>query len=106
MHEGRPLKDLASLRRALRDDIIPLLEEYCYDDFPTLQKILGNGLLDTANRRVRQELFEDMLEAELVLALKAPSPEILTSPEALASEKEEETVAEGEADDDNEGADQ
>jgi 5-methylcytosine-specific restriction protein B len=100
---GRPLKDMAEFKRALRDDIIPLLEEYCYEDFRALQNVVGNGLVDEANRRVRQELFEDGHEAELVQALTAPSPDILTSPEALASEKEEAAV-EGEAEGE-EGAD-
>ncbi|MCA9040566.1 MAG: AAA family ATPase, partial [Planctomycetaceae bacterium] len=30
---GSPVKDLPSLMRVVRDDIIPLLEEYCYEDF-------------------------------------------------------------------------
>src|SRR5262249_4991596 len=102
---GRPLKDMAEFKRALRDDIIPLLEEYCYEDFPALQNILGNGLLDAANRRIRHELFEDGREADLVQALTAPSPEILTSPEALASQQEEEASTEEEAEDESEGAD-
>jgi 5-methylcytosine-specific restriction protein B len=105
LQDGRPLKDMAAFKRALRDDIIPLLEEYCYEDFPALQNILGNGLLDAVNRRVRHELFKDGSEAELVQALTAPSPEILTSRVALASAKEE-APAEGEAEGDDEGADQ
>ena len=85
----RPLKDLAAFKRALRDDIIPLLEEYCYEDFSALQSILGNGLLDADKKRIRQELFEDGQEVELVQALKEPCPEILSSPEALSSDKQE-----------------
>jgi 5-methylcytosine-specific restriction protein B len=85
MHGGRPLRDLSAFKRALRDDIIPLLEEYCYEDFSALQAILGNGLLDIDNRRIRHDLFEDGKDAELVEALLGPCPEILSSPEALSS---------------------
>jgi 5-methylcytosine-specific restriction protein B len=103
---GRPLKDVTAFKRALRDDIIPLLEECCYADFPALQNLLGNGLVDAANRRIRHALFEDGREADLVQALTAASPEILASPEALASQQEEGTSTEEEAEDDGEGADQ
>ncbi|MBI1917617.1 MAG: AAA family ATPase [Planctomycetes bacterium] len=100
----RPLKDFAAFKRALHDDIIPLLEEYCYEDFSALQNILGNGLLDADKRHIRHELFEEGQDAELVQALLGPCPEILASPEALSSESQVEDVAveeEGE-----EGADQ
>jgi 5-methylcytosine-specific restriction protein B len=102
---GRSLKDMAALRRALRDDILPLLEEYCYEDFEALQNILGNGLVDVENGRIRHELFEDGQENALVQALLQPCPEILTSAEALVSEgQEDERPAED--DEEDEGADQ
>jgi 5-methylcytosine-specific restriction protein B len=97
-----PLKDLASFKRTLRDDIIPLLEEYCYEDFDALQNILGNSLVDKDKKRIRHELFEDGHEADLVQALV--DPEIITSPEALSSEEQQEDVA-GD-DDGEEGVDQ
>lgn len=99
---GRPVKDMAAFRRALQDDIVPLLEEYCYEEFATLHSILGNGLVDLEKRRIRQELFEDEREADLVQALLEPCPEILTSTEALASQGQAEEP-QGEEDGDNEG---
>jgi 5-methylcytosine-specific restriction protein B len=95
----RPLKDFAAFKRALRDDIIPLLEEYCYEDFAALQNILGNGLLDAENRRIRHELFDENRDADLVQALVGPCEEILTSPEALSSagQVEEEVIEEDES---------
>jgi 5-methylcytosine-specific restriction protein B len=101
---GRPVKNMAAFKRAVQDDILPLLEEYCYEDFSALQNILGNGLLDVENRRIRHELFEDGQENALVQALREPFPDILTSPEALASrEPEEELPTDEEID--NEGDD-
>jgi 5-methylcytosine-specific restriction protein B len=47
---GRPLKDFAAFKKVLRDDIVPLLEEYCYDDFAALQNILGPGLVGMSHR--------------------------------------------------------
>jgi 5-methylcytosine-specific restriction protein B len=99
--EGRPLKDLGAFKRALRDDIIPLLEEYCYDDFDALRKILGTGLVDTASGRIRTELFDGGQEDDLVRALLEPSPDVLTSSEALhTGEDADEPPAD---DDDSEG---
>lgn len=84
LQNGKPVKDMPALRRALRDDLLPLLEEYCYEDFTALQSILGHGLLDAANRRVREELFEDGQETALVQALLEPCPEVTTTAEAVA----------------------
>jgi 5-methylcytosine-specific restriction protein B len=99
---GRPVKDMAALRRALRDDLLPLLEEYCYEDFAALQNILGNGLLDAENQRIRHELFDDGQENALVQALMEPCPEITTSSQAISTEQQGEEVVEddepGEAD--------
>jgi 5-methylcytosine-specific restriction protein B len=98
-----PLKDFAAFKRALRDDIIPLLEEYCYNDFDSLHKILGTGLLDAENRRIKHELFDEGRDAELVQVLIAPSPDIIASPQALSSTVLVEDVAVEEGD---EGAEQ
>lgn len=87
MHGGSPLKDLASLKRAFRDDIIPLLEEYCYEDYTTLATILGNLLVDSSEQRICHELFNDGQESDLIQALLAPCPEISASSEAVSSEE-------------------
>ena len=87
MHGGSPLKDLASLKRAFRDDIIPLLEEYCYEDYTTLATILGDQLVDSSAQRICHELFDDGQESDLIQALLAPCPEISASSEAVSSEE-------------------
>ncbi len=56
--------------RVVRDKIIPLLEEYCYDDFETLTKILNLSLIDAKAGRIREEIFESNREAELIQALR------------------------------------
>ena len=87
MHGGSPLKDFASLKRAFRDDIIPLLEEYCYEDYTTLATILGDQLVDSSAQRICHELFDDGQESDLIQALLAPCPEISASSEAVSSEE-------------------
>lgn len=87
MQAGSPIKDIAVLKRAIRDDVIPLLEEYCYEDYATLASILGTVLVDVAEQRIRQDLFDDGKEDDLVQALLAPCPEIMTSTEAIATDE-------------------
>lgn len=82
---GSPIKDLSTFRLVLRDDILPLLEEYCYEDHSALQSILGNGLMDPESRRIRHSLLEEGQEDELVQALLEPCPEITTSPAAISA---------------------
>lgn len=89
---GRPVRDMSALRLALRDDILPLLEEYCYEDFQALRDILGENLLDLENGRVRWELFEDELETDLIEALLAPCPDITATTDALEADLEDEEI--------------
>jgi 5-methylcytosine-specific restriction enzyme B len=84
LDQGRPVASFTRFVRILQDDILPLLEEYCYEDFSTLAKILGVGLVDEQRQRLRHELFEPAHEDELVQALL--SPEVVTSMQAAAAE--------------------
>ena len=87
MQSGSPIKEIAPLKRAIRDDIIPLLEEYCYEDYGTLASILGEELVDVAAQRIRHEMFDDGQEDVLVQGLLAPFSEITTSSEAISSDE-------------------
>ena len=100
MHSGSPIKEFAALKRAVRDDIIPLLEEYCYEDYDTLGSILGDELVDVTSQRIRRELFDDGQEQALVQGLLAPFSAISTSSEAISSD---ESAAEEESEEDEDG---
>lgn len=63
------MTSVGDFARVLRDDIIPLLEEYCYDDFSTLKDILGHELVDVDNGRIREELFLPNRDNDLIDAL-------------------------------------
>jgi len=95
LENGRPLNDFARFARILQEDILPLLEEYCYEDYDALEKILGRSLVDRQSQRIRRELFESARKDELIQALL--SPEVTTS---IAAARIEQSVVNGE--DDNE----
>lgn len=86
MHGGVPLKDIASLKRVLRDEIIPLLEEYCYEDSKALADILGKDIVNHQSGGIQHELFEEGREDALVQALVGAFPEISAMTETLRSE--------------------
>ncbi|MBW5286368.1 AAA family ATPase [Burkholderia gladioli] len=64
-----PITSVADFARVLRDDIIPLLEEYCYDDFGTLRDILGSELVDVDACRIREEMFLPNRDNDLIQAV-------------------------------------
>jgi 5-methylcytosine-specific restriction protein B len=82
-------------KRIIKEDIIPLVEEYCYGDYQLLSKILGGGLVDTKNQLVRYELFQTSDISNLITALLAPSPTLRVEEEDL---EELEDESNGEAD--------
>ena len=85
-----PIEDFATFARVVQEDIFPLLEEYCYEDYTKLENILGSKLVDSKKQQFRQELFEPAYKDELITALLAIAPEITTSRQAIASEAEKE----------------
>jgi 5-methylcytosine-specific restriction protein B len=64
-----PMTSVPEFGRILRDEIVPLLQEYCADDFVTLQAILGKGLIDAEAATLRHGLFEPNREDDLVQAV-------------------------------------
>jgi 5-methylcytosine-specific restriction protein B len=91
LHKGAALKDFSTFKRSLRDDVIPLLEEYCYDNFQALELILGDQLVDTTRQRICHELFDEGAEDELRGALLAPCPEIMSTSDAVTADEGEQT---------------
>jgi 5-methylcytosine-specific restriction protein B len=66
---SQPITSVAEFARVLRDDIIPLLEEYCYDDFAALKEILGGQLVDAEAGCIREEIFGVNREDDLIQAM-------------------------------------
>jgi 5-methylcytosine-specific restriction protein B len=84
----KPVTDLNRFARILQDDILPLLEEYCYEDFSTLAKIVGAGLVDEAGQRIRHELFEAARRDDLIQAVLSPFPDIIATVQAISADSE------------------
>jgi 5-methylcytosine-specific restriction protein B len=81
---GSPISSIHQLSAVLRDDLLPLLEEYCYDDFSQMAEIVGTKLIDGDAQRIRIELFEAGRGRDLIAALMRP--EIVTAADAVAVE--------------------
>jgi 5-methylcytosine-specific restriction enzyme B len=93
---GRPVTDFGHFTRILQEDIVPLLEEYCYEDYSALSRILGDGLVDEQKQRIRQELFQPERHDELLTALLKLSPELIATADVVESQPVEEEVSEDE----------
>ena len=85
---GKPISSFSKLLKVLQDDILPLIEEYCYEDYATITKILGKSLVDEKNQRIHSELFELPMKDDLIQALKSIDPNLDSSAPALLSESE------------------
>jgi 5-methylcytosine-specific restriction protein B len=79
LKDGEPISDFDQFTRILAEDLVPLLEEYCYDNYDALAQILGPGLVDEAGQRIREELFAPDKKAELLTALLSAAPDIATT---------------------------
>ena len=106
LEDGRPVGDFAAFVRILAEDIVPLLEEYCYEDYDTLKEILGAGLVDQQRRRIRRELFRADQRETLIQAILTPTPELttvadVTDREAAPDDAADDEDDEGEAVDDH-----
>jgi 5-methylcytosine-specific restriction protein B len=75
--DGSPLNDFADFRRVMRHEVVPLLQEYCYDQPKALLDILGNKLLDANSGEVRNELFAVGNEDHLRTALREWDPTLV-----------------------------
>jgi 5-methylcytosine-specific restriction protein B len=80
---GAPVVELGHFARIVREDIIPLLEEYCYEDYERLELILGRGLVDVYSQQIRSEIFTAGSEDDLIRALLEPTPELATAVENM-----------------------
>ncbi|PKO01263.1 MAG: hypothetical protein CVU42_00190 [Chloroflexi bacterium HGW-Chloroflexi-4] len=67
MDNNGPIRNPEELADRFRQDILPLLQEYCYEDYAELEKILGNELVDADENCLLSEAIED--DEKLILAL-------------------------------------
>ena len=74
MPGGKPAATVARVGEIVRDELWPLLQEYCYEDPNKLANILAadkGGIYDRSQADLRFELFEPGRETDLAQALIA-----------------------------------
>ena len=65
--DGQPVDDVEEFAARFREEILPLLQEYCYDDYATLVKFIGSELVDADAGTLDAETVDDT--EQLVAAL-------------------------------------
>ncbi|BFU45750.1 AAA family ATPase [Krasilnikovia sp. MM14-A1004] len=63
LRDGRPVATEEDLAAAIRADVIPLLQEYAYDDYGLLGRLLGAGTVDVTSQHLRDLTDSDLVEA-------------------------------------------
>lgn len=68
MERGEALSDLEEFARRFRHEILPLLQEMCYDDYRNLAEYLGEKLIDKELQRIDNDILTDPESLVAVLA--------------------------------------
>ena len=89
LRDGKPIREAGQLARVLRHEIVPLMQEYCYDSPDALARILGPDLFDEESQSIHTHLLEAGSAHALRDALAAWNDELLSSDESAAEESEE-----------------
>ena len=63
---GRAISEESELAAVVRTEVLPLLQEYAYDDYPLLAEFLGKAIID-----IEHHTLKELDDAELVDALYA-----------------------------------
>jgi 5-methylcytosine-specific restriction enzyme B len=102
MRAGQPLHTKEELLTAFRDDILPLLAEYCFENYATLAKILGDEIIDVTQQTPNASVLSNAHSLHKALRrLVAADPARLTELE----DHEESAEAEGGVNDESEDVD-
>lgn len=59
LDNGIPVDEAEEFARRFRQEIVPLLQEFCYDDYSALAEYLGEGLIDAEAQTVNKSILED-----------------------------------------------
>jgi 5-methylcytosine-specific restriction protein B len=59
LKDGKPLSEPEELARCFKQEILPLLQEYCYDDYATLRKYLGEKFFNKETQALDMEILDD-----------------------------------------------
>lgn len=67
MSDGNPISEPEELADRFRQDILPLLQEYCYDEYAKLEKYLGSSIVNATENSLNADIIND--DAALFQAL-------------------------------------
>ncbi|WP_202905693.1 McrB family protein [Clostridium botulinum] len=98
LEKEKAITDHEKFKRIIKEDIIPLIEEYCYGDYNLISKILGEGIVDLKNQAIRFELFSSSDISNLITALLSPCPTLRVGTQTTEGDDVEE---DNDAEDDN-----
>jgi len=71
MKNEKAIKTEEQLISRIKDEILPLLQEYCFDDFSTLEEILGPKLFNLEQGRFNEEIFSSAGKELILDSLKS-----------------------------------
>lgn len=83
LKNGIPIKNIEGFVTIFKQDIIPLLEEYCYGDYEMLAKILGSKIVNIKNQMINDNLFKLENHDDLFKAIKEEHPEAFIESEII-----------------------
>lgn len=72
LDKGQPITDPDEFARRFRQEILPLLQEYCYDEYATLARYIGNELVDESAQQLDLDRVSDT--DQLLVALQNSFP--------------------------------
>ena len=59
MDRDGPISEQEEFARRFRQEILPLLQEYCYDDYAVLAYYIGKELVDQDGKMLNEERLAD-----------------------------------------------
>lgn len=86
LQAGQPITDAARFLEVFRDDIVPLLEEYCYGDDDALASILGHHLMPRGGTGAGGRFIPLDDPSTVVSALLQSFDGLATAPDAIAAD--------------------
>lgn len=89
MNKGEVIKNFSNLLRILKEEIFPLLEEFCYDNISLLKNFIDANYIDDNSKSINWEKFENTDKNELIRALLSPFPDLITRKDAVKIDTEE-----------------
>jgi len=59
LEADKPIETIEEFARRFQQEILPLLQEYCYDDYAELAQYIGEKLVDKEGQTLHQDILKD-----------------------------------------------